>query len=296
MKDERGPKKTIKKVTKKTAIKKIDKVVIKNNDKKIALIAGAYKLPFYVKESLIKSGYEVFVVGLKNFVDPKLKPDITIRLGEGGTATREMKKRGITKMTMVGAIGHPNFSDIRPDWWSMKIVAKVMMSDRGYSTLFDALLREIEKKGFKVVGAHELCPDLVLQKGTVTKTKPNKQDWKNINRAVEASHLIGRADIGQAVVVDRLVLGLEGADGTDALINRCGAMIKSKNRSGVFAKLKKPQQDLRVDLPAFGMGTMKTIVGANIRGIVLDAKYCFMIDMDEVIDTANKHKIFIQAI
>ena len=65
----------------------------KNTEKKVALFAGALSLPFLTRDALRKRGWEVFVIGLKNFYDPKLNPDLVIRLGAGGTAARECKKR-----------------------------------------------------------------------------------------------------------------------------------------------------------------------------------------------------------
>lgn len=67
----------------------------KDTDKKVALFCGALSLPFLTRDALRKRGWDVFVIGLKNFYDPKLKPDLVIRLGGGGTAARECKKRGI---------------------------------------------------------------------------------------------------------------------------------------------------------------------------------------------------------
>ena len=75
-------------------------------DKKIALIAGALQLPFFTRDALRRAGWDVYVVGLKNFVDPKLEPDLVVRLGGAGRAFREFRRRGIKNLTFVGAIGH----------------------------------------------------------------------------------------------------------------------------------------------------------------------------------------------
>ena len=58
----------------------------KNTDKKVALFAGALSLPALTRDALRRHGWEVFVVGLKNFYDPALNPDLVIRIGAGGTA------------------------------------------------------------------------------------------------------------------------------------------------------------------------------------------------------------------
>ncbi|MCL1892303.1 MAG: UDP-2,3-diacylglucosamine diphosphatase LpxI [Alphaproteobacteria bacterium] len=267
----------------------------KDNDKQIALFCGAKRLPFLVRDSLRAHGWDVFVIGLRNFCDPALKPDLVIRIGGGGTAAKECKKRGITKLCFAGAIGHLNLSDVRPDLWSIGILAKVIKNQRGYESMFAALIAGIESKGFKIFGAQDLCPDLVFKPGVQTKTKPGKADLADIKRAVEVSKLIGAADIGQSVVVDKQVLAVEAAEGTSGMLKRVEEVRKGRKQSGVFAKMIKPQQDLRIDLPAIGTDTLRDIAAAGLRGIVVDAGNCFVIDRDEVLAAANKANMFILA-
>ena len=58
----------------------------KNKDKKIVLVAGALDLPFFARDALRRAGWDVFIVGLRGFVDMRLKPDMVIRLGGAGRA------------------------------------------------------------------------------------------------------------------------------------------------------------------------------------------------------------------
>jgi len=300
------------------------KQILKPSEKKIALFAGSLRLPFLVRDALRAAGWDVFVVGLRGFYDPALKPDLVVRLGAGGTAARECKKRGITLLTFVGAIGHPNLSDLRPDMWSIGVMAKILKNQRGYDSMATALIAGIESKGFKIVGAQDLCPDLVFKPGVQTKTKPAASDRKTIDRAVQVSHVIGAADIGASVVVDRQVLAVEAAEGTAKMLKRVieirnnkagqsGGATLSQGRqegrledkptppkpprhpSGIFAKMTKPNQDLRIDIPAIGVDTVRDVAAAGLRGIIVNAGTCFVIDRDTVIADANRKKIFIVA-
>ncbi|MCL2538191.1 MAG: UDP-2,3-diacylglucosamine diphosphatase LpxI [Alphaproteobacteria bacterium] len=268
---------------------------MKNNDKKIALFCGAYRLPFLVLDELRARGWEVFVIGLRGFYDAALKPDMVIRLGGGGAAARECKKRGIEKLCFVGAIGHPNLSDIRPDLWSVSILAKIIANQKGYDSMARALIAGIESKGFKIVGAQDYCPDLVFQPGIQTKTKPTTADKKIIDRAVHVSQIMGREDIGSSVVVDKQVLAVEAAEGTANMFKRVIEIRGGRKGSGVFAKMVKPGQDVRIDTTAIGVDTIKSVAAAGLRGIIVDAKQCFVIDRIDVIAAADKNKIFIVA-
>lgn len=268
------------------------------NDKKIALVAGALDLPFFTRDALKRAGWDVFIVGLKNFCDPKLNPDMVVRLGNGGRAIREFKRRGIKKLTFVGALGHPNLSDIRPDWWTFWTLIKIMKNQRGYDSMAVALNSVLEKQGFEIVAAQDLAPELAFETaGVQTKAKPTATDKKNIERAIEVSHTIGAADIGASVVVDKQVIAVEAAEGTARMLNRVVEMrANHKRKSGVFAKMTKPGQDLRIDIPAIGVDTVNAVADANLRGIVVNTKTCFVVNKPAVIKQADKRGIFIMAI
>ncbi|MBO7066235.1 MAG: UDP-2,3-diacylglucosamine diphosphatase LpxI [Alphaproteobacteria bacterium] len=270
----------------------------KTDDKKIALIAGALQLPFFTRDALRRAGWDVYVIGLKNFVDPKLNPDLIVRLGGAGRAVRAMRRRGINKMTFVGAIGHPNLYDIRPDLWSLTALISIMKHQRGYDSMATALNKVLEKRGFKVVAAQDLAPELTFETaGVQTKTKPTKSDKADIERAISVSHTIGREDIGASVVVDKQVIAVEAAEGTAKMLKRVVDMRKNNRRtSGVFAKMTKPGQDLRIDIPAIGVDTIRAVAAAHLRGIVVNTKTCFVVDKANVIREANKAKIFIVAV
>ncbi len=269
-----------------------------NSDKKIALVAGALDLPRLTRDALRRAGWDVFVVGLKNFCDPSLKPDMVVRIGGGGRAIREFRRRGIHKLTFVGAIGHPNLSDIRPDLWTFFALINIMKNQRGYDSMAVALNKFLEKRGFEIIAAQDVAPELAFQTpGIKTKTKPTSSDTRDIERAIEVSHTIGAADIGASVVVDKQVIAVEAAEGTAKMLSRVVEMrARRRKSSGVFAKMTKPGQDLRIDIPAIGVDTVNAVADAHLRGIVVNTKTCFVIDHDAVIAAANARKIFIMAV
>lgn len=270
----------------------------KNTDKKIALVAGAYDLPFFTRDALIRAGWDVFIVGLRGFVDMRLQPDMVVRLGGAGRAIREFRRRGITKLTFVGSLGHPNFSDLRPDLWTFMTLLKIMKHQRGYDSMAVALNKVLEKQGFEIVAAQDIAPELAFEvEGPQTRVKPSRSDEKNIARAIEVSHTIGAADIGASVVVDSQVIAVEAAEGTARMLERVVDMRKNKRKSsGVFAKMTKPGQDLRIDIPAIGVDTVNAVAAAHLRGIVVNTKTCFVVNKAAVIKRANELGIFILAL
>ena len=119
----------------------------------------------------------------------------------------------------------------------------------------------------------------------------------DIERAIQVSQTIGREDIGASVVVDKQVIAVEAAEGTARMLERVVEMRKKRRKTGgVFAKMTKPGQDLRIDIPAIGVDTIKAVAAAKLHGIIVNTKTCFVIDKKAVLDSANKAKIFIKAI
>ena len=160
------------------------------------------------------------------------------------------------------------------------------------------LNKVLEKRGFTVVAAQDIAPELTFETpGVKTRAKPKKSDVTDIERAVDVSHTIGAADIGASVVVDKQVIAVEAAEGTAKMLERVVDMRKCKRRSGgVFAKMTKPGQDLRIDIPAIGVDTVRAVAAAHLHGIVVNTKTCFVVDKVNVIKVANELGIFIVAI
>lgn len=160
-----------------------------------------------------------------------------------------------------------------------------------------AFTKALEKRGYEVVAAQDLVPELTFgTAGVQTKIKPSKSDLRNIERAIQVSHTIGAEDIGASVVVDNQVIAVEAAEGTARMLNRVVEMRKNRKKNGgVFAKMTKPGQDLRIDIPAIGVDTVNAVADAKLHGIIVNTKTCFVVDKENVIKTANKRKIFIIA-
>ncbi len=268
------------------------------HNKKIAIVAGALELPILTRDALRRHGWDVFVIGLKNFYDPRLNPDMVIRIGGAGRAVRAARRMGIKNVTFVGAIGHPNLSDLRPDLWTLIALFKILKHQRGYDSMAVALNKIMTDAGFDVVAAQDVAPELTFEHaGILTKKKPTAADKKNIDRAIEVSHTIGAADIGASVVVDTQVIAVEAAEGTAKMLDRVVEMRRGrKKHGGVFAKMTKPGQDLHIDIPAIGVDTVNAVADAKLNGIIVNTKTCFVVHKDKVIETANKRGIFIMAV
>ncbi|MGL4976985.1 MAG: UDP-2,3-diacylglucosamine diphosphatase LpxI domain-containing protein, partial [Cetobacterium sp.] len=107
----------------------------------------------------------------------------------------------------------------------------------------------------------------------------------------EAAKALSEVDAGQTVVCkDSAVVALEGIEGTDKTIDRAG---EYAGEGCIIIKMSRPQQDMRVDIPAVGIETIKRALKIGAKGIVAEANKMLFLDMKECIELANKNNIFI---
>lgn len=267
------------------------------NPKKLGIIAGGGSIPRKLIDYCRKNGRDYFVLAIegnadKNLVDETI-PHQWIRIGQAGTGFKKFKEEKVREVVMIGTIKRPSFFDLVPDFRTTAFFTRIGMKALGDDGILRAVVKEIEGEGMLVKGVHEVMPEILTREGVLGKHKPDKQALADIKRAVEVAKALGAVDVGQSVIVQQgLVLGVEGIEGTDELIRRCGEY-KRKGAGGVLVKLRKPGQDMRVDLPTIGSRSVWRAKEIGLRGIAVHAGNSLIVDEDDVIKTADKEGLFV---
>jgi hypothetical protein len=194
---------------------------------------------------------------------------------------------------MIGTIHRPGILDLVPDLRTTAFFAKVGAKALGDDGILRAIVSEIEGDGMQVKGIHEVLPDLLVKNGVLTQHKPTKENWIDIKRGLQVATELGRVDVGQAVVVQHgLVLGVEGIEGTDELMRRCKDY-RRKGKGGVLVKLRKPKQDMRIDLPTIGPRSVERAHETGLVGLVVHAGNGLIVDEEQTLSLADKYGMFI---
>jgi DUF1009 family protein len=213
-----------------------------------------------------------------------------VKLGQLGKIIAFFKQEDVRKTVFIGSITKTNiFRDVRPDLKGLGLWNKIDIKQD------DAILRAVadrlEKDGIEVVASTGYVPELLFPKGILTRKKPTKDQMADIVFGWEVARSLGNLDIGQCVVVrNQTVLAVEAIEGTDATILRGGALGKEK---AVVVKLRKPNQDLRFDLPAVGMKTIDSMKEVNASVLAVEAEFALFFDREAVIQAANNAGIVI---
>ena len=268
-----------------------------NPERKLGIIAGGGDLPQQLVEWCIANNRSYYILAIKGNADEAyFKNDAHcqwLRIGQAGTGFKRFKEENVKEVVLIGTIKRPTLAELVPDLRTTAFFAKIGTKALGDDGILRALVKEIETDGMRVIGIHEAMPELLAKEGCLTKKKPEDEDNEDIRRGIEIASTLGQLDVGQSVVVQQgLVLGVEGIEGTDKLVVRCKEYVR-KGKAPLLVKLRKPQQDMRIDLPTIGTRTIENAHQSGFKGIVIHAGNTLIVNEPEVIKLANKYGMFI---
>jgi DUF1009 family protein len=263
----------------------------------LGIIAGGGTLPGRVAAAAAAAGRAVFLLGLEGFAEPAVLapyPHANVRLGAAGRMLQLLRERGCRDLVIVGPVQRPSLLDLRPDAEGTRILARIgRAAFAGDDGLLAALVRVLADEGFRVLGAHEILTEVLAPDGLLTRTAPDAEAMSDLARGIAVLHALGAADVGQACVVQQgIVLAVEAAEGTDAMLARCAALARP-GPGGLLVKLAKPGQDRRADLPTIGPRTVRAAAAAGLRGIAFEARGTMLTDRPGMIEAAEQGGLFL---
>jgi hypothetical protein len=244
-----------------------------------------------------------FVVRLAGIADGDFSSHDGAECGiaEAGKLLRLLNEANCDGVVLAGVVRRPDFSKLRPDWRGAALLPQVIAAAaKGDGALLGVLVETLEAEGFVVIGAEEVFADLVAPPGPVGGASPTPENWTDIRKGAAIVAALGPFDIGQAAVVaSGHTLGIEAAEGTDALLERCAALPTSARggdrRNGVLVKMPKPGQELRVDLPTLGVETVRRVAAAGLAGVAFEADASLVVDRAGVAREADRLGVFVYA-
>jgi DUF1009 family protein len=240
---------------------------------------------------------------VRGWADPAAMEQFThywLTLVQAGRFLRYARKEGCRDVVFVGTAVRPPLRSLRVDWTTLRLLPRILRAYRGGDDhLLSNIAQAFEDQGFRVVGAHEVAPEILMPEGLMGSLAPSERDRADIVRALALLEATGPFDMGQAAVVaGNRVLGVEAAEGTDAMLARI-ADLRAAGRLatppgvGVLVKAPKPHQDRRFDLPTIGPRTVEEAARAGLAGIAVVAGAALIAEPLSVASAADKARIFV---
>lgn len=264
-------------------------------------------MPLIVVNEARASSQPLFVIAIQDAASAATSAmaQATIRLGQLGTFLDLVKGQGISRVALVGALPRPHLADLRLDLGAIRRLPAVLRVMGGGGD--DALLRRLinmveEREGLKVVGIHELAPSLVIKDGALTTRQAVPRDLRDATLGLELIAALSPFDCGQAVVImDGRPVAMEGAEGTDAMLERVAALrssgrLRVRGQRGVLVKAPKRGQDMRVDMPVIGPDTILRAAEAGLAGVAVEAGGVLVAGLQETRAAADRGKLFIHGL
>ena len=285
---------------------------------KLGLIAGNGRFPFLLLDAARAQGFDVAVAAIREETDPEINDRATsdehttvhwLSLGELSRLIDVFHKEGVTMAVMAGQVKHKQiFSSIRPDWRLAKLLLN--LRTRNTDMLLGAVAKVLGDEGIELISSTAFLEPLLAQEGVLTQRAPDEEERKNIEYGLGVARSVAGFDIGQTVVVAaQACVAVEAMEGTDAAIERAGALMRTLDvptgdgsgagstleRRMTVVKVAKPKQDMRFDVPVIGMRTVETMMRAGASCLSVEAGRTLLFDRDTLIQKADEAGIAIAA-
>ena len=271
----------------------------------VGLIACAGRFPILFAEKARQVGLPVVCVGLADMADPALIGLCTefhwLRRLSLGFILRTFRRGGVKQWAMAGKFHkHLLFRPwkwvrLLPDWRMIRLWCFRRRTANNDDSLLLAILREFEDEGMACVSALDLCPELLVKAGTLTRRKPTDRELSDVKFGWGLAKEMGRLDVGQSVMVrEKAVLAVEAIEGTDLCIRRAGELCG--RAAFAVVKVAKPHQDMRFDVPTVGGQTIETMKQAGATVLGIEAGKTILLDEANTLALADKYGIAVLAL
>ena len=260
----------------------------------IGLIFGETDFPKEILKKIKKKKKKYLIIDLtskKNF--KKDRYSYSISLGQFGKILKIFKDHKCKKVLFAGKVKKPNFSKLKLDLKGIYYISKIIKSSRvGDAAILKEIISIFKKEKIHTINSSFFNPELCLNKGNYSKTKPDFYDKNDIKKAISKLNKLDTHNFSQgAVSRNNKIIAIEGKEGTQKMLKK---IKKIKNKQiGVLVKFPKKKQDIRIDLPTIGLDTLKQSKISGLKGIVLKHKRNIFLDKNKCIQFANKNKMFI---
>jgi DUF1009 family protein len=271
----------------------------------VGLLAGSGRFPVLFAEKARALGIPVVCVGIRYEADPVLQGLVTSFYWAGvarlGRMIRCFRREGVSRAVMAGkihkAVMHTPWRlwHLLPDWRMLRFWYGRSRVDNRDDSLLLGVIAEFEGEGVRFESALDVCPELLVQAGVLTRRRPTPAEMQDVHFGWRLAREMGRLDVGQSVAVkERAVLAVEAIEGTDCAIARAGQLCPAGGF--VVVKVAKPQQDMRFDVPTVGCSTVDNIYRAGGRVLAIEANKTIILDLADTVALADRRGVSIIAL
>lgn len=263
---------------------------------RIGIIAGSGRFPLQALESAKSLGYECVVAAIKDEAMPELAMAADavewFGLGELSKLLAFLKSRDIGETLLLGKI-RPEalFDKGGHDELAAGLLAQI--GDRTPAAVLGSFLGLLREQGISVADPTFLLEPHLCPEGVLTRAQPAPSVLADIDFGWRFAKAIADLDIGQTIIVkDRAVVAVEGMEGTDETIRRAGCLAGD---GLVAVKVGRSGQDMRIDVPAVGLETLRNLIRVKAAALCFEALVVPFFQKDKSLALAEANGIAVLA-
>jgi DUF1009 family protein len=263
---------------------------------RIGIIAGAGRFALQAIERAKARGYVCVVAGIRGEALPELKIAADVFEWIGPTELEKLitffKSQGVTETVFVGKVEPRTL--VRRDGFDegmSRLLSQV--KDKTPTTILRTLIEVLTARGIRVKDPSFLLEPFLCPSGRLSAAAPPASIEEDAAFGWALARSVADLDIGQTIVVkDKAIVAVEGMEGTDETIRRAGLLAGP----GIVAlKVGRTRQDMRIDVPAVGLETMRALVAVHGAALVFEAGRVPFFQKEEALALADANGIAVLA-
>jgi DUF1009 family protein len=261
---------------------------------RLGVIAGSGGFPIHVCREAQDKGILCVVAGIKGEAADILENSVDnfnwFGIHEIGDLIAFFKKNNVSDAVFAGKIDQrvvykneklrnvlPAFLGTGKDWTP--------------TTLIQTAIQIFSAEGIAIQDPTPYIESAFCEEGILTQAKPSPEMEEEILFGWEIARELADLDVGQTVIVKgKAIVAVEGIEGTDETILRAGELA---GKGFVAVKVSRSTQDPRIDLPAVGLETVKSLIQAGGLGLGFEARKIPFFQKEEAISLADSQGISI---
>ncbi len=267
----------------------------------IALLSGSKNLPVQLHDYFIQEKVSHCCVLFENHLNEPLiqkletnnTPYIINQIGQLRPFFKFLKQHNAKKLIFAGSIDRKKINPLHFDTLGLKWLFKIGSAFfKGDDNLLQTLIKLLQKEQFNIMPVSHYLKDLFIDVGNHASFKISSETIPNVQYGFDLLNTLSPFDVGQAVIIDRgKVIGIEGPEGTEQLIQRCKDLLTPDSKA-ILIKTSKKNQSHLIDLPTIGPETFAQAHQCMITGIAIEALKVQVLDLRQCVEIANQNNMF----
>ena len=169
----------------------------------IGLIFGDTTFPIEILKKIKKRRVKYILIDLsKSKKFKKNKNSYSVSIGQFGKIINILKQNNCKRVLFAGKVIKPKFSSLKLDFKGIYYITRIIKeSKKGDAAILKEIIKILKQEKIRTVNSLMFNPELTLKKGTYSKVKPNKEDKKDIKKAISTLNKLGKYTFSQGTVV-----------------------------------------------------------------------------------------------